>query len=299
MTPSEFRAQGIIVPILTPFNDANEMDLKALEHHLEWLIKHNIGGVMPCGTTGEGPLLSYAERVQLTETTAKIVKHRLPVMAHVGSITTEETVKLALAAQKSGVEAISVVTPYYYHMDERALIKHYTSIAKSVEALPVFLYTIPHCTTNDISKQTIEKICDLAGNVVGIKDSSGDFEKMIGYKTLCRGTFQVICGSDGLLLEALRQGAVAGVSGNANVFPNLVVSLFEALKAGDPQIATSLQKTLDSIRALLQDGGNLSLMKKVLAHQGLPECNVRPPLLEAQPQLVKDVIKQLNQLDLI
>ncbi len=295
----DFQARGVIIPLLTPFDAGGEINDFALADHLEWLIDRGVGGIMPAGTTGEGPLLSIKERLHLIHQTVEIVNHRVPVMAHVGSITTRDTCHLARAASDSGVDAVSAVTPYYYHMTDDALAAHYLQVAQSVPELPVFLYTIPHCTTNDLNLETVTAICTQAPNVLGLKDSSGNLEKMIRFTTIRDGRFQVICGSDGLLLNALQNGAAASVSGNANIFPEVVVNLVRSFEAAEQVSAQAAQSLLDRIRHLLQDGGNLSLMKQALGFRGLSANPVRPPLPEAAPDLINSVREALIQENLI
>ncbi len=295
MPPEDVKISGVVIPLLTPFTPKGEINSKAYEAHIHWLIERGIGGLMPCGTTGEGPLLSFEERQTLMRLTVQIAAKRVPVMAHVGCITTAETLKLAQAAEDAGADAISIVTPYYYKLPDPAMVAHYVTIAQSVPNLPVFLYTIPHCTSNDLSLEAVRAICEKAPNVVGLKDSAGSLEKMIRYTTLKGGRFQVICGSDGLLLEALKQGAAASVSGNANAYPEVVVGLVQAFQAGDMTKARALQTLLDLIRKQLQDGGNLSLIKKALETRGLTGGAVRPPLPDASPQAVEAALTPLTQ----
>jgi 4-hydroxy-tetrahydrodipicolinate synthase len=295
----EYEARGVIIPLLTPFNESGEIHEPALEEHLEWLIAQGVGGIMPAGTTGEGPLLSLDERVHLIRKTVEIVQNRVPVMAHVGAITTRDTCHLAQAAADAGASAVSAVTPYYYAMTEDALTAHYIQVAQSVPELPVFLYTIPHCTTNDLNPEIVRMICARAPNVLGLKDSSGNLEKMIDYTAIQDGGFQVICGSDSLLLRALQGGAAAGVSGNANIFPEVVVELVRAYQAGHTASAKATQSRLNTVREILQDGGNLSLMKQALGFRGLYASPVRPPLPEAAPDLITSAQQALIQENLI
>ena len=296
---NDFQAHGVIVPIFTPFTKHGDIHTRALAEHLEWLIEKKVDGIMPAGTTGEGPLLSSAERLDLICSTVEIVNHRVPVMAHVGAITTRTTIELARAASELQVDAISVVTPYYYHLANDALATHFIRVADAVPNLPVYLYTIPQCTTNDLDNDTILEICQHSHNVVGIKDSSGDLQKMIGYKSLKIENFQVICGSDALLLDALENGSVACVSGNANIFPEVVTNVLDSYTASDFVAAQTAQTVLDKIRGFLRDGKDLSLMKQALGIRGLYASPVRQPLKEASQTLVDSVMKALVEEKLI
>ena len=298
MTALEKAIKGIIVPLLTPFEDDDTLDLQAFESHINWLINRKVSALMPCGTTGEGPLLNYSEKTELIKAAIEISNQRVPVIAHIGGITTKETVSLAKFAESAGANAISVITPYFYKLSHDALVIHYTTVAKAVPKLPVYLYTIPQRTTNDIDFETAKVIVDTCANIKGIKDSSGNLKKMMRFATLRRGTFQVICGSDGLLLEALKLGALGGVSGNANAFPEVVVNLYDDFIKGNLVAAQYQQNKLDTIREILQDGANIALIKTALSSRGIEYNKVRPPLINADSQSKNDILERLLFLNL-
>jgi len=266
---------------------------------VEWLIEKGIHGMMPCGTTGEGPLLTVLERKHVVEVVTTTVRDRVPVVAHVGTLVTDETIELARHAQSCGAQAVSVVAPYYYGLPANALVEHFCRVAAAVADTPVFLYNIPQCTGNSISQSVVEAVIERCPNVVGIKDSSGDLAALSELVSLGDGEFQVICGSDGLLLRALGAGASASVSGNANVFPEVVVSLFEAFWRGDLEAARDQQELLDRIRQSMHDGRSVSLMKRILESRGLEGGPVRPPLPEATPEMITAAQDRLRLLGLL
>ena len=292
--------QGVIPPIFTPFTaGGTEVDLDALVTHADWLLSKGVHGLMPCGTTGEGPLLSSEERMHVTAVVLDVASGRAPVVAHVGAASTAETVALALDASERGAEALSVVCPYYYRLPPTALVEHFVAVASSVPQSPVYLYNIPQLTGNALSPPLAAEIKAQAPNVVGIKDSTGDLRALAEYGIIDEGRFQVICGSDGLILSALRQGAVGCVSGNANVFPELVVHLFDSAKQGQEDRAEQLQATLDRVRSILLDGRSIGLMKQMLGQRGLQASPVRPPLPEADRAGVRAAAQALGELGLI
>jgi dihydrodipicolinate synthase/N-acetylneuraminate lyase len=292
--------QGVIPPIFTPFTaGGNEVDLDALVTHADWLLSKGVHGLMPCGTTGEGPLLSAAERMQVTAVVLDVASGRAPVVAHVGAASTAETVALALDAVERGAEALSVVCPYYYRLPPPALVDHFVTVAESVPQSPVYLYNIPQLTGNALSPALAAEIHARAPNVVGIKDSTGDLQSLGEYGIIEEGRFQVICGSDGLILPALHQGAVGCVSGNANVFPELVVHLFDSVQQGHGGRAEQLQATLDRVRSILLDGRSIGLMKQMLGQRGLPASPVRPPSPKVDGAAVCAAAQALSELGLI
>ena len=138
----QLKLRGIIPPLLTPFmSDGETVDEAALARHVDWLIGKGVHGVMPCGTTGEFPLLSNLERKRIIEVVVVASAGRVPVLAQVGALSTRESIELARHAVTAGVDAVSVVTPYYFGLPEYALVTHLCSIADAVTETQVFLYT--------------------------------------------------------------------------------------------------------------------------------------------------------------
>lgn len=282
-----FALRGVVVPLLAPTSENGiGVDEEALRTHVTWLIDKGVHGLMPCGTTGEGPLLTTAERRYVLEKVVEAAAHRVAVIAHVGVASTSETIDLARHARDVGADAISAVTPYYFRLPEQALVAHYCRLAEAVPDLPVFLYNIPQCTGNSLTRAAVEAIVARCPNVVGIKDSSGDLSSLLGFVGVNGGDFRVVCGSDGLLLQALQAGACAGVSGNANVFPEVVVELFRAFWQGDMEGARRQQSLLDVARRAMGDGADLALLKAMLEARGFASGPVRSPLPPATPETV-------------
>lgn len=276
-----FKIRGVIVPLVTPFKvGGEEIDESAVEALCHWLIEKGIHGLMPCGTTGEGPLLSTAERKYLLEVVLGAVNGRVPVIAHVGAATTRETIDLAQHAHRAGVSAVSIVTPYYFPVSQTAMVEHFCRAAQAVPDLPVYLYNIPSRTVNTFTAAGAEAVIARCPNVLGVKDSSGSLESITSFIGLKHGEFQVTCGADNLIFKALQAGAAAAVTGNGNAFPEVVVRLFDAFWKGELEKAAHQQSILDRVRNLLQNGGDLSLLKRGIEFRGLKAGAVRPPLLE-------------------
>ncbi len=295
-----FEARGVIVPLLTPLSgDGEQVDERALQAHVEWLVTQGVHGLMPCGTTGEGPLLAQAEREIIIEIVVDAAAGRVPVIAHVGAITTRETVELAEHAAAVGVAAISAITPYYFALPEQALVEHFCRVAEVAADTPMFLYNLPARAGNHVTRSCAEAVIARCPNVVGIKDSSGNLGTLSSFFGLKGGKFQVACGSDALLLRGLQAGASAGVSGNANVFPEVLVGLVEAFWRGDLTAACCQQEKLDLIRATLQDGSHLALYKHMLELRGLRCGGIRAPLPPASSAEVAEASARLRAVGLL
>ena len=297
---TSFDVRGVIVPLLTALSqDGRSIDGESVAAHVSWLIERRVHGLMPCGTTGEGPLLTVRERMRVLELVLEAADGAVPVIAHVGAATTDETIELALHARACGADAISVVTPYYFRLPAEAVSQHLVVVADAVADVPVFLYNIPQNTGNPLARATVDAVVAQCPNVIGIKDSSGDLESLLGYIRVEANHFVTICGSDSLLLPALRGGACASVSGNANLVPELVVELFEAFWAGDLELALRHQSQLDGVRRAVGDGGHLGLLKRAVELRGLHMGPPRRPIPAATATEIETARANLQALGVL
>jgi 4-hydroxy-tetrahydrodipicolinate synthase len=289
--------RGVFVPLLTPFDAAEALDLPALERLVEFLLERGVHGLFVGGTTGEFPLLSLAERKRVAEVVVARAAGRVPVVVHAGATSTRDVIDLARHARQIGAPAVAVVSPYYFPLPEDALIEHFVRVAEAVAGYPVLLYNIPQRTGNALVPAIAAEIVRRCPNVVGIKDSTGNLAQTIEYASLRDGgghAFQVAQGADGLLVAGLAVGIEATVSGNANVFPEPAVEVFEAWWRGDQAAASAAQRRLDSVRRPLRDGLDLSLFKRVLAARGLPVGDVRAPLRRASEAEVEAALRAID-----
>jgi 4-hydroxy-tetrahydrodipicolinate synthase len=276
-----FKVKGVIVPLITPFDEEGKIIDTALQEHIDFLISRGVHGLFPCGTTGEGPLMTFDERRQVAEKVVSIVNNRIPVIIHAGALTTKETLQLTQHAREIGAQAAAMLPPYFYNLTDKALQTHFETIAKEVADFPVYLYDNPPVSNNSISVDLIARLTERCPNIVGLKDSSGSLDKLAACVSLRNGSFNTINGPDGLLLAGFGMGFDACVSGNANVVPELIVGLYQAVMNGDITLARELQYKVNLTRQVLKDGSDLSVFKGVIAQRGIDVGNVRKPLLEA------------------
>ncbi|NCB33065.1 MAG: dihydrodipicolinate synthase family protein, partial [Erysipelotrichia bacterium] len=171
--------KGIIVPIVTPFNEDESLNLEALRTQIEREIDAGVDGIFCFGTNGEGYVLSGEEKKTVLKTTIESVHGRVPVYAGTGCISTKETIQQSLMAKKVGADVISVITPSFAKASQEDLYRHYAAIAKAVD-LPILLYNIPARTGNALEPATVTRLAEIS-NIVGVKDSSGDWENLKQY----------------------------------------------------------------------------------------------------------------------
>lgn len=283
-----FRVQGVVVPLLTPYDGRGDFDAVKLRPLVDFLIERGVHGFFPGGSTGEGPLLSNDERRACCEAVVEAAAGRVPVIMQTGATTTVETLALTRHARESGAAAAALIAPYYYTHADETLIRHFCTVADAVPDFPIYLYNYPAVSSNSLSPALAAAVAERCPNVVGIKDSSGVLGNLVAYSRLRSGRFNTFSGSDGQALAALAVGADGCVSGNANVVPEIVVALYAAAAAGDLAAARRMQARLDRARQIMGDGGHLALFKGLLAHRGVELGDVRAPLPPAGPALIEE-----------
>ena len=258
MDPLDLR--GVVPPTVTAVDDEGELDEAATAAHARFVVERGASAVFPLGTNGEFATLSAPERRQVVETVAGAVD--VPVIAGVGAPGTRVTVDHARHAQQAGVDGVVVVTPYYYPVDDDAAVEHYQTVAAAVD-LPVYVYHIPGLTGTRLSLGAVERIAAIDG-VAGLKDSSKELPWLTQAIDANPG-LTVLAGSDSILFAGLAVGCSGMVSAVANVFPELVVDLYEAYDDGDHERARELQSTVFEVRSALKRGPYMAGVKTALA----------------------------------
>ncbi|MFQ5795746.1 MAG: 4-hydroxy-tetrahydrodipicolinate synthase [Candidatus Bipolaricaulia bacterium] len=286
---------GIITPTFTAFDDDGELDVEGTSKHLEFVIRGGVHGVFVLGTNGEFPLLNFEEKRRVIETAVDQAAGRVPVLAGVGSAGTAETVALSQYAERVGADGVVVVTPYYYSLSHAGALAHYRAVAESID-LPIFIYHIPPRTGNTLSLETLEALAEIP-NVRGIKDSSGDLNWF--YQAVQRiEDFTFLIGNDALIYSALSLNATGGVSATSNVFPELVVGIYEAFISGDLEEAKRLQDQVTAIRATLMEWP-ISGFKAALELRSLSVGGPRAPLTRLGPEEMEKLHSQLDALGVL
>jgi len=293
------RLAGIVAALMTPMRDGGaRVDPDATGRLVAWLAEKGIHGLYIAGTTGEGLYLTVEEHRELTQAVVKAA-HGVPVVAHVGALTTAQAVGLARQAVDAEATAVAAIPPSYYSMTQDELLAYFTAIGKAATPLPLYLYNIPSHARNDLPPALVKEIREVVPNVAGIKDSSG-FAGRIGalVRTLGPG-FDVVCGNDEMDLSAFQNGAVGIVSSGAGIFPELYLALYTAWKSGRLAEAQEAQARVIAMQEALGNGARLGWYKYVLAERGIPIGGVRAPLLDPGPADQEAIRKRLKELKLL
>jgi 2-dehydro-3-deoxy-D-pentonate aldolase len=237
--------RGIVPPMITPLAGDDELDVAGLEKLVEHMISGGIHGLFVLGTTGEAPALSYRMRREIIETTCKLVNGRIPVIAGVIDTSLAEMLAMAKVAADAGAESLVIAPPYYFPLSQNDLVRCTKSFAAD-SPLPIYLYNVPNPNQVRYTLTSL-KICGDLPNVIGFKDSSGNFEFLEAALEHFRQRpdFAIFVGPEGLLAKGLAAGIHGGISGGANAFPRLYVSLYDAFVDSRMEDVGILQAQVD------------------------------------------------------
>lgn len=241
---------GPYVAIVTPFHPDGSLNEEALREQVERQI--SFGNNIFCnGTNGEFFVLSDEEKRHVTSICIEQAKSRVSVVSHIGELTLEQTIAHGKAVQSLGLDAVSVITPWFAALREPELIEYYRQVADSLD-IPVYLYNIPARTGNTITPE-IADVLAAHSNIYGIKDSAGSYDSLAGFLKVSRRhpQFDVFTGPDSLILTGYQEGCVGCVSGIANIVPDLVNQIYTAFKQGDMKSANKAQERINYLRANL------------------------------------------------
>jgi 4-hydroxy-tetrahydrodipicolinate synthase len=281
--------QGAFTALVTPFSTDFSIDWAAFDRLLERQIAAKISGVVPCGTTGECPTLSFAEQEEVVKRTVDYVKGRAYVLAGAGSNATDEVVDLAKAAQKAGADAVMTVMPYYNKPSQEGLFRHIRTVANSVD-IPIVLYNVPGRTAVDLSVETTLRALDACKNVVAVKDASGNV--IYCQELLQRAGDRVIvmCGDDPLTLPMMSVGAKGVISVTSNLYPAEVEEVTQLILAGNFAAAAPKHRALFPFHRALFCEPSPQPTKGILAAKGLIQPTAREPMIEASAETVKKLV---------
>jgi 4-hydroxy-tetrahydrodipicolinate synthase len=288
--------KGIIPPILTPMNEDESINERELRHQVNRMIDAGVHGIFAFGTNGESYALTPDEKVRVLEIVVEETKHRVPVYAGTGCVTTAETVKMSRKAHEIGADVLSIIVPWFAAASQDELYDHYKAVAEAVD-LPIVLYNIPARTGNALTPVTVARLAKDIPNIMGAKDSSGNFDNMKQYIELTSGLnkdFSVLSGNDSLILPALVFGGKGGIAGCANVFPRTMVEIYEAFIAGDMERAKKVQDSIRIFRNCFKFGNPNTIVKLAAGLLGDPVGPCRKPFCRVTEQGMSELKKTLE-----
>jgi 4-hydroxy-tetrahydrodipicolinate synthase len=286
--------QGCGTALVTPFAADGSIDEAALRRHVRWQIESGIDFLVPCGTTGENPVLSSAEHFRVVEITIEEARGKVPVLAGAGGNYTAKVREGIQQMEKMGADGILSVTPYYNKPTQEGLYQHYKALAESTR-LPILLYNVPGRTGVNLEPRTLLRLSEFP-NILGVKEASGNMTQIDEILRTLPERFRVISGDDALTLPMQALGAAGVISVVSNVAPREMTEMVALANSADFAAARRMHRKLAALMQVLFIEANPIPAKYALHAMGRMELAFRLPLVPPSPDTRARVRKVLSEL---
>lgn len=270
--------RGVLPAITTPFTANGTVDHAFLAEHARRLVDAGCSGLVPLGSLGESATLSFEEKVAIVRTLVDAVGARVPIVAGIAALSTQEGIALAAAVKQAGARGLMVLPPYVYSSDRHEMDAYIRAVIASTD-LPVLLYNNPIAYKTDFSPEQVAAFAAEFPHVQAIKESSGDIRRLAAIKALLGDRLVLLVGVDDLIVEGIAMGAEGWIAGTVNAFPEEAVQLFEQARRGGYAAARELYEwslpllRMDTVPKFVQ------LIKLMQERVGLGSERVRAPRL--------------------
>ena len=276
--------KGSLAPLMTPFTAEGAVDHDSLANMVQWQLANGTNGISLGGSTGEPSSQSIAERIAAMKTVNDAIGDRVPFMPGTGSAKLDETLEVTAAAQAMGVDAALIITPYYARPTQEALYQWYATVAREFPDLPLVAYNVPSRTAVEMAPETFARLYRDFDNIVGIKETTKDFEHFSYVFHKCGKDVLMWSGIELLCLPLLALGGIGFISALANIAPQAVSDMFWAYEEGNQERAREIHYGVHPLVDLLFVETNPAPGKYVLERMGLIKTGfVRPPLITPTP----------------
>lgn len=267
----------VVTAMITPMTESGAIDYDRVESLAAHLVDSGSDAILVAGTTGESPTLTNEEEIELVNSVKRAVQNRVKIILGAGSNSTASAISYSKFAQKEEVDAILSVVPYYNKPNQRGMIEHFSAVAEATD-LPIIMYNIPSRTGVNMLPETVAYLAEKYDNIVGLKQSFGDMDKISELKILCPENFAIYSGDDSLTLPMLSLGAHGVISVASHLFGTEIKSMIRNFKTGQLAVAKNMHRTLYPAFKKLFMAPNPVPVKAALAHRGLINEHVRKPL---------------------
>jgi len=268
---------GTYTAIVTPVKNRH-IDEAALKRLILLQVRAGVDGIVPVGTTGESPTVSYEEHVHIIDLAVRFAAGKIKVLAGTGANSTNEAIFLTQNAEKLGANGSLQVAPYYNKPTQEGLFQHFREVARSTK-LPIVLYSIPGRCGVEINVDTVKRLAQDCKNVIGIKEAGGNSDRVSQLRAALGPRFEIMCGDDALTLSFMAVGAQGVISVASNVIPRQVVRMVQSAAAGQSKTALKLHETYYSLFKDLFLESNPVPIKAALAMMGQIREEYRLPLV--------------------
>ena len=286
--------QGSIVALVTPMNSNGSINIGNFKSLLDFHIENKTDGVVVLGTTGECPTVDFDEHTFLVKEAVSHINGRIPVIAGTGANSTKEAIFLTQSAKDAGADACLLVSPYYNKPNQQGLFEHYKAINDAVN-IPQILYNVPARTGCDLKNETVILLSQLS-NIIGIKDATGEVERIDFLKDKVKNNFIFISGDDLSFLEYMERGGCGVISVTANVKPNLMHNICHSILNGDIEKSKNINNQLRSLHKAMFIDSNPMPVKWLLNYLGLIGEGIRLPLVGLDKKYQTNLIKAFESI---
>ena len=288
---------GVGTALVTPFTKSGDLDERAVRRLGRRQIDAGIHFLVPCGTTGENPTLTLAERIRIVEILADEAAGKTPVLAGAGGYDTKEIIHLADEMRKAGAHGLLSVTPYYNKPTQEGLYQHFRAIADSTP-LPVIVYNVPGRTGVNVEPATLARLAGTP-NIVGVKEASGNITQMCDVCNIVPDDFIVLSGDDAITLPLMAVGGRGIISVASNEIPADMVKMVEAAERGDFAAARAVHRRILPLMQINFIESNPVPLKAAMAAMGLLEEAYRLPMCPPKAESRDKILQVLKKLDLL
>jgi len=287
--------KGTFVVMVTPFDENQNINFKAMTENIEWYIEKGAHGLIPLGSTGEMASLTEKERYKIAEFVVKVTKNRVPVCIGTTAETTAKTIEYTRHAKKIGADAVLILPPYYFNPLQEEIIYHYETISDAVN-IPIMIYNNPGASGVDIQLETVLKLAEKK-NIKYIKESTGDIIRLREIERLNHGSIITFCGSEELVFESFFLGAQGWVSVISNALPELSSAIYqETVINKNYKKAQEIYHVILPLCIELEESGKLvQIVKHCMDRRGVNGGNFRSPRLPLSKEYRKKIDRLLEK----
>lgn len=287
--------KGCGTALVTPFTDDGEVDFETLRKLIDFQILEGVDSLIICGTTGESATLSTEEKKEIIKFAVQITRRRVPIIAGTGSNNTKTSIELSKYAQSVGADGLLIVSPYYNKTTQAGLIKHYSSIAQSID-IPIILYNVPSRTGLNIEPITCLELSKIK-NIVAIKEASSNISQVAQIAHLCKDNLHIYSGNDDQVIPILSLGGIGVISVLSNLYPKYVHNMVYNYLDGNLSKALNMQlDSLDLINSLFCEVNPIPV-KYAMSHVVLNCGKTRLPLVEPSEENKERVLNSIKNFE--
>ncbi len=289
--------RGSIVALITPMDAGGAIDDASLRRLVDLHVAEGTSAIVAVGTTGESATLDEDEHCSVIARVVELAAGRIPVIAGTGANSTREAIELTRCAQEAGADAALLVTPYYNKPTQDGLYLHHRAVAEAVD-IPQILYNVPGRTACDMLPETVIRLAEV-DNIVGVKEATGDLERVRQIREGCGADFTLYSGDDATACDFMLLGGDGVISVTANLAPRLMHEMCDAALAGDRERAHAVNQRLDPLHRDLFVQSNPIPVKWGAAELGLCQQGIRLPLTWLSDQYHERVRAAMAQAGLV